>query len=90
MVDLSKFDLRNKLNFNFKIKPKHKQKIINTCYFSAVGIAFVLSLAHNNRVEASIDNQNYFSYLIVEDNINQNAEENDCVSSLPLLGSRFF
>lgn len=73
-----KFKLNNKLNFNFRLKPKHRQKVINTCYFSAVFIAFILSLAHNNRVEASIDNQNYFSYLIVEDNIdniNENIEE---------------
>ncbi|MBE6467073.1 MAG: hypothetical protein E7004_00565 [Alphaproteobacteria bacterium] len=66
--------LRQKYNFTFKIKYRHKQRIINTCYFSAVFIAFVLSLAHNNRVEASIDNQDYFSYLIVEDSINQNIE----------------
>ena len=70
-----KFNLNNKLNFNFRIKPKHRQKVINTCYFSAVFIAFILSLAHNNRVEASIDNQDYFSYLIVEDNIDQTEDD---------------
>lgn len=70
-----KFNLNNKLNFNLRIKPKHRQKVINTCYFSAVFIAFILSLAHNNRVEASIDNQDYFSYLIVEDNIDQTEDD---------------
>ena len=77
---MPEFNLRNKLNF--RIKPKHKQKIINTCYFSAVFVAFVLSLAHNNRVEASIDNQDYFSYLIVEDNINQNTEESTASNNI--------
>ena len=71
------------LNFKLKLKPKNKQKVINTCYLSAVFIAFVLSLAHNNRVEASIDNQDYFSYLIVEDDINPitNNEEESFVDS---------
>jgi len=39
--------------------------------------AFVLSLAHNNRVEASVDNKDYFSYMIVEDNINQELDDTD-------------
>ncbi len=73
--NFSKLNLKDKLNF--KIRPRYKQKIINTCYFSAVGIAFILSLAHNNRVEASIDNQDYFSYFIINDNINENIEENN-------------
>ena len=67
-------DLIRNLKFKFRIKHRHKQKVINTCYFSAVFIAFVLSLVHNNRVEASIDNHDYFSYLIVEDVINQNID----------------
>lgn len=42
----------------------HKHKIINICYFAAIILAFVLSLIHNNRVEASTDSKYYFSYLI--------------------------
>ena len=56
----------------FLFRSKHRQKVINTCYFSAVIAAFVLSLAHNNRVEASTDNKDYFSYILIEDSINNN------------------
>ena len=42
--------------------------------------AFVLSLAHNNRVEASIDNKDYFSYLMIEDSINQNIEDSQDIN----------
>lgn len=80
-INALNFKLKNKFNIKFRLKPKHRQKVINTCYFSAVFIAFILSLAHNNRVEASIDNQNYFSYLIVEDDINQNIENEEIVDS---------
>lgn len=80
-INALNFKLKNKFNIKFRLKPKHRQKVINTCYFSAVFIAFILSLAHNNRVEASIDNQDYFSYLIVEDDINQNIENEEIVDS---------
>lgn len=59
----------------FILKSKHKQKVINTCYFSAVLAAFVLSLAHNNRVEASVDTKDYFSYLTIENSVRSNIEE---------------
>lgn len=59
-------------NLKFLFRSKHRQKVINTCYFSAVIAAFVLSLAHNNRVEASTDNKDYFSYILIEDSINNN------------------
>lgn len=75
------YNIKDYFDFKFRLKPKHKQKIINTCYFSAVFVAFVLSLAHNNRVEASIDNQDYFSYIIVEDNINQNVENEETIDT---------
>lgn len=39
--------------------------------------AFVLSLAHNNRVEASVDNKDYFSYMIIEDSVNQELDNAD-------------
>ena len=58
----------------FLFKLKHRQKIINMCYFAAVLVAFVLSLTHNNRVEASTDNQDYFSYLMIEDVVNKGLE----------------
>ena len=58
----------------FILKSKHKQKVINTCYFSAVLAAFVLSLAHNNRVEASVDTKDYFSYLTIENSVRSNIE----------------
>ena len=59
-------------NLRFLFRSKHRQKVINTCYFSAIIAAFVLSLAHNNRVEASTDNKDYFSYILIEDSINNN------------------
>ena len=42
--------------------------------------AFVLSLAHNNRVEASIDNRDYFSYLMIEDSVSQNIDDTQNIS----------
>lgn len=59
----------------FILKSKHRQKIINICYFSAVLAAFVLSLAHNNRVEASVDTKDYFSYLMIEDSVSRSLED---------------
>ncbi len=65
----------------FILKPKYRQKVINTCYFSAVMAAFVLSLAHNNRVEASVDTRDYFSYMLIEDSINRNLDNMEDISS---------
>ena len=59
----------------FILKLKHRQKVINVCYFSAVLAAFVLSLAHNNRVEASVDTKDYFSYLMIENSVSNNLEK---------------
>ena len=42
--------------------------------------AFVLSLAHNNRVEASIDNRDYFSYLMIEDSVSQHIDDTQNIS----------
>ena len=64
----------------FLFKSKHRRKVINTCYFGAIVSAFVLSLAHNNRVEASVDHNNYFSYLIIEDSVSKNIEESQDLS----------
>ena len=63
------------------LKSKHKQKIINTCYFSAILAAFVLSLAHNNRVEASVDTKGYFSYLMIENSVNNELKESQNFSA---------
>lgn len=38
--------------------------------------AFVLSLAHNNRVEASVDTKDYFSYMLIEDSVSRNLNNN--------------
>lgn len=38
--------------------------------------AFVLSLAHNNRVEASVDTKDYFSYMLIENNVSRNLQDN--------------
>ena len=43
--------------------------------------AFVLSLAHNNRVEASVDTKDYFSYLMIEDSVNRNLEDTQSFSA---------
>ncbi len=66
----------------FILKSKYRQKVINTCYFSAVMAAFVLSLAHNNRVEASVDTKDYFSYLLIEDSVNRNLEDAENLSAV--------
>lgn len=47
-----------------KLPVIYRHKVINICYFAAVGLAFILSLAHNNMVKASTDSQDYFSYLL--------------------------
>lgn len=62
-------------NLKFILKFKHRQKVINTCYFTAVLAAFVLSLAHNNRVEASVDTKDYFSYLMIENSVSNGLED---------------
>lgn len=54
------------MKLNWKLY--NRQKVINLCYFGAVTAAFILSLAHNNRVEASVDTRDYFSYLMIDDN----------------------
>lgn len=55
------------MKLNWKLH--NRQKVINLCYFGAVTAAFILSLAHNNRVEASVDTRDYFSYLMIDDNV---------------------
>ena len=42
----------------------NRHKVVNTCYFGAILAAFVLSLVHNNKVEASTDPKDYFAYLM--------------------------
>lgn len=51
----------------FNEKLFDKRKVINFCYFSAIALAFVLSLVNNNQVEASTDAKDYFSYLMESD-----------------------
>ncbi len=63
------------------LKSKYKHKVINFCYFAAVSAAFVLSLAHNNKVEASVDTKDYFSYLMVENTVNSNLNSVDDFST---------
>ena len=36
----------------------------------------MLSLAHNNRVEASVDTKDYFSYMLIENNVSRNLQDN--------------
>ncbi len=45
----------------------NRHKVVNTCYFGAILAAFVLSLVHNNKVEASTDPKDYFAYLMESD-----------------------
>lgn len=43
--------------------------------------AFVLSLTHNNRVEASVDTRDYFSYMLVADTNNNALSDNTNTAS---------
>ena len=57
----------------------HQRKAVNICYFTAIALAFILSLVHNNRVEASTDAKDYFSYLLESDEEEQPIEETSIV-----------
>ncbi len=46
----------------------NNHRMVGVCYFCAIIAAFVLSLVHNNRVEASTDSKDYFAYLMESDN----------------------
>lgn len=63
MVKLPDFKLPNLKLLDFS-KYMNRRKVVNVCYFSAIFAAFVLSLVHNNRVEASTDAKDYFTYLM--------------------------
>ena len=66
-----------------KLPVMNKHRMVEVCYFCAIIAAFVLSLIHNNRVEASTDSKDYFTYLMeseedavseVEDNFVESEE----------------
>lgn len=64
----------------------HKHKMINICYFSAIALAFILSLIHNNKVEASTDSKYYFSYLMENEtnDIDSDFDDNSEVMAEPI------
>ena len=64
-----------KKGFNKGWLVKHRHRVANSFYFGAVLFAFILSLTHNNRVEASTDTKDYFSYLMIEDDLDRNLED---------------
>lgn len=51
-----------------KLPVIHRRNVANLCYFGAIALAFILSLVHNNKVEASTDSNDYFSYLLETSN----------------------
>lgn len=67
----------------FTLRTLQKYKAINICYFFAIITAFILSLTHNNKVEASTDAKDYFSYLIDSDELESS---NDSAMSSPIEG----
>ena len=67
----------------FTLRTLQKYKAINICYFFAIITAFILSLTHNNKVEASTDAKDYFTYLIDSDELESS---NDSAMSSPIEG----
>lgn len=61
------------------IKPKHKHKVITLGYALAVTSAFVLSLANNTSVNASVSYQDHTDYLMLENTISENIEDTSTV-----------
>ncbi len=61
------------------IKPKHKHRVITLGYAVAVTLAFVLSLANNTNVNASVSYQDKTDYLMLENAISENVEDTNSV-----------
>ena len=57
------------------LKPKHKHKVITLGYAAAVTSAFILSLANNTNVNASVSFQDRTDYLMLENAITENIED---------------
>lgn len=57
------------------IKPKHKHRVITLGYALVVTFAFVLSLANNTSVNASVSYQDKTDYLMLENVISENIED---------------
>lgn len=57
------------------IKPKHKHRVITLGYAVAVTSAFILSLANNTNVNASVSFQDKTDYLMLENAISENIED---------------
>ena len=56
------------------IKPKHTHRVITLGYAVAVTSAFILSLANNSSVNASVSYQDKTDYLMLENTIAENVE----------------
>lgn len=67
MISLNKFIT--------KIKPKHKHKVVTMGYAVAITFAFILSLANNNDVNASVSTNDRTDYLLIENTISENMDE---------------
>lgn len=61
------------------IKPKHKHRVITLGYAVAVTSAFILALANNTSVNASVSFQDRTDYLLLENTISNNIEDTDSI-----------
>ena len=65
------FRFKRKIN-RVSASVKHKNKILTVAYALLIGFAFILSLANNNDVSASVSPKNKIDYLLLENSINEN------------------
>ena len=56
---------------------KHKSKIMTLVYATLLVVAFVLSIANHNNVNASVAPQNNMDYLLLENSMGDNLDENN-------------
>lgn len=56
---------------------KHKSKIMTLVYATLLVVAFVLSIANHNNVNASVAPQNNMDYLLLENSMSDNLDENN-------------
>ena len=61
------------------LKPKHRHRVITLGYAVAVTSAFILSLANNTNVNASVSPQDKTDYLLLESAISENIEDTDSI-----------
>lgn len=64
---------------SINIRRRNRRKMIAIGYACAVVFAFVLSLANNNAVEASVSSDENFNYLMIQNNITQNISDANTV-----------